>query len=145
MDGFLPYALYRAGRYIGRYNVMRDEYLWNMIKWSQFLRKHSRGAKLFGTLQVAFDDTAVPWSSRKPMYPSSVDQVYELASVIRSSMLGNPDLGFVLDGAVHEVYDEYFEGAAIEKSKPPEPHFSNYDIRLALSGTTRLEIMNYSF
>lgn len=152
MDGFIPYALYRAGWYVGRYPVMRHEYFWNMIRWSEFLRKHSRHAKLFGTLQVAFDDSAVPWSDRVPMYPNSVDQVYELASIIRSSMIGprssmiEPyNLGFVLDGAVHAVYDEYFEGAAIEQSRPPEAFFSNYDIRLALSGTTRLEIMSHSF
>jgi hypothetical protein len=60
-------------------------------------------------------------------------------------MMGPSDLGFVLDGGVHAVYDEYFEGAAIEQALPPKEFESNYDIRLALSGTARLEIMKHYF
>jgi hypothetical protein len=141
LDGVMPYALYRAGWYVGKYDVMRDEYFWQMIWWAQFLRKHAPNAKLFGTLQVAFDDSKVPGSRRPPMYPDSVDAVCRLASIIRTSTMGNTDLGFVVDGAVHAVYDEYYEGAAIERSFPPPLGASHYRIRSALSGTVRLEIM----
>jgi hypothetical protein len=64
---------------------------------------------------------------------------------MRSACLGNPELGFILDGGVHVVYDEYFEGAAVEHSFPPDRGASNYGIRSELSGTVRLEIVRDYF
>jgi len=46
---------------------------------------------------------------------------------------------------IHVVYDELFEGSAIEQSFPPQRNESNWRIRTELSGLAWLQLIKEFF
>lgn len=147
LDAVMPYGTNRAGRYVGRYNVMIDEYIQGLYMWSLKLREYdSLHIKLFTTVMFAFDHSNAPERRLPPFYPRSINDVVRLCKILRSfisinssAMYGKPDDG------VHVVYDELFEGSAIEQSFPPQRNEPNWRIRTELSGLTRLQLMKEFF
>ncbi len=147
LDAIMPYGTNRAGRYVGRYNQMIDDYIWYLFIWALKLKGYDAlHIKLFSTVMFAFDHTRAPERRLPAFYPNSIDDVVRLCSILQSfmavrgtGMYGKPDPG------IHVVYDELFEGSAIEQSFPPHKGEPNWEIRTELSGLARLDVIKEYF
>lgn len=146
-DALMPYGLYGT-EYVGRYTDLISDYAENAHEFSKSLQFYFPNIRLFACLQIAADDYLLRKNKNPPLYPNSVDEARIMANMIRTYMDDR-----IFDPVVHVVFDENYEGAAIQNQKGPQesereayPYYDQYfRIRQDLSGTTRLEIVREFF